>query len=151
MKNTAMSTTLFSLITLGVVGCSSSPDKIGASYVSPLQYQHYKCDQIKTEILKVNSRVIEVSGAQQSKATQDAVATGVGLVLFWPALFFLATEDHENELARLKGEYEALETAAIEKKCSIAPQLEAARKEREEARMKNSEQFRQDEKSGFAH
>lgn len=39
---------------------------------------------------------------------------GVGLVLFWPALFFLAGDDQKEELARLKGEYEALEKASIQ-------------------------------------
>ena len=44
---------------------------------------------------------------------------GVGLFLFWPALFFLAGEDKEDELAQLKGEMEALEEAAIDKKCEM--------------------------------
>ena len=58
---------------------------------------------------------------------------GVGLLLFWPALFILAGSDHSDELARLKGEYEALETAAIQKKCDIARQLQVAREQRKRA------------------
>jgi len=46
---------------------------------------------------------------------------GVGLVLFWPALFFLAGEDKKEELARLKGDYEALQQAAIRQDCQLAP------------------------------
>jgi hypothetical protein len=41
------------------------------------------------------------------------------LVLFWPALFFIAGSDNAEELGRLKGEYEALQQAAIAKKCDI--------------------------------
>lgn len=59
-------------------------------------------------------------GAQKKQADTDAVAMGVGLVLFWPALFFLAGDDQKEELARLKGEYEALQQAAIQKDCEIA-------------------------------
>lgn len=61
---------------------------------------------------------------------------GVGLVLFWPALFFLAGDDRSDELGRLKGEYEALETSAIQKKCDVAPELQLARKERKESEEK---------------
>lgn len=44
-------------------------------------------------------------------ATRDKVAMGVGLMLFWPALFSLAAGDEKAELARLKGEFEAMDTA----------------------------------------
>ncbi len=111
--------------------CSSSPDKISAQYVSPLMYQSHDCDQIGMELRRVNRRLIEVTGAQEKEANNDAVAMGVGLVLFWPALFFLAGDDHTAELGRLKGEYEALESAAIQKKCDIAQELKEAREERE--------------------
>ena len=66
---------------------------------------------------RVGRKVQEVSGGQANKAAGDAVAMTVGLVIFWPALFFLATGDRDEELARLKGEFEALEQAAIEKNC----------------------------------
>jgi len=121
-------------IALGTAGCSSSPEKISAAYVSPIQYSPYDCDQIGVELIRVNRRVVEVSGVQKKNADRDAVAMGVGLVLFWPALFFLAGSDQSEELARLKGEYEALETAAIQKKCDIASQLQLAREQRERAR-----------------
>ena len=47
--------------------------------------------------------------------------------------------DHEEELARLKGEYEALESAAIQNECDIAPQLEEARIEREKRAAEKAE------------
>ena len=121
-------------VALGTVGCSSSPDKISAAYVSPIQYSHYDCDQIGMELTRVNQKVVEVSGVQKKAANRDAVAMGVGLVLFWPALFILAGSDHSDELARLKGEYEALETAAIQKKCDIVSQLQVDREQRERAK-----------------
>ena len=42
---------------------------------------------------RVSAKVTEVTGDQESAATTDAVAMGVGLVLFWPALFVLAGTD----------------------------------------------------------
>ena len=46
--------------------------------------------------------------------------TGAGLILFWPALFFIGgTKEQEAEYARLKGEYEALDKVAIQKNCLV--------------------------------
>lgn len=121
---------IFLLLTF-VTGCATPPSKISASYVSPLQYQNYTCDQIGEELLRVNRKVMEVTGQQKKESTKDAWAMGIGLVLFWPALFFLIGTDKKEELARLKGEYDALEQTAIKKECRIASELEEARKQRE--------------------
>ena len=108
--------------------CASSPDKISASYVSPIQYSNYDCDQIRAELGRVSNKVREVAGAQKKQSNNDAIALGVGLVLFWPALFFLSGgNDRKEELSRLKGEYDALEQAAIQKNCPVAAELRAGR------------------------
>ena len=46
---------------------------------------------------------------------------GVGLVLFWPTLFFLEGGDgpEASEYTQLKGEFEALRTNSVQKKCEI--------------------------------
>lgn len=123
---------VFAALAVIVSGCAKNPDKISATYVSPIQYQNYTCEQIGEEYKRISVRVAEVSGMQEDARERDSVATGVGVVLFWPAVFFLAAGDHEDELARLKGEYEALERAAIEKECDIAD----AMREAQEARAK---------------
>ena len=113
-----------------VSGCATAPRNISASYVSPMQYASFTCEQIQQEMIRVSNKVKEVSGVQQSKATSDAWATGIGLIIFWPALLFLIGGDKREELARLKGEYEALEQAAIQKNCpfiqDVLTQREAA-------------------------
>jgi hypothetical protein len=44
---------------------------------------------------------------------------GVGLILFWPALFALGgTKAQEAEFGRLKGEHDAVQKTVVEKKCS---------------------------------
>lgn len=103
---------------LSLAACATAPDKISASYVSPLQYQSYDCGQIRMELIRIGQRVDQVTGQQRREATSDAWAMGVGLVLFWPALFFLAGgNDKKEELGRLKGEYDALQSAAVQKQC----------------------------------
>jgi hypothetical protein len=88
--------------------------------VSHLQYQHLSCQQIGAEAQRVSRRVAELSGAQDEKATSDAVATGVALIVFWPAAFLVKGDGPTAaELGRLKGEFDALEKAAIEKRCGL--------------------------------
>lgn len=116
-------------VQLFLSGCATAPRNISASYVSPMQYNSYSCEQIQAEMLRVSSKIREVAGVQQSKANSDAWATGIGLVLFWPALFFLIGGDKKEELSRLKGEYEALEQAAIQKNCGFMADVQKAREE----------------------
>ena len=120
-----------SMCSLLFVGCATSPSRISSSYVSPIEYSHLECEQIRRELVRVNRRLMEVTGTQKSAATKDAVAMGVGLVVFWPALFFIGGNGNKEELARLKGQYEALETVAIEKNCGYADELNSAKAERE--------------------
>ncbi len=70
---------------------------------------------------RVSSRAAQAAGVQDSTATKDAVAMTVGLVVFWPSLFFLSGGNGANaaELARLKGSLDALEQAGIKMNCGI--------------------------------
>jgi hypothetical protein len=51
------------------------------------------------------------------KETADAAQVGVGLILFWPALFLVEGGDgaEAQEHSRLKGEKEAIERVSIQK------------------------------------
>jgi hypothetical protein len=85
-----------------------------------LQFQALTCPQIAQEAARISSRAAEVAGVQDSKRSDDQVATGVGVIVFWPALFFLKGDGQTAaELGRLRGEYEALEKIAIEKNCNV--------------------------------
>jgi len=42
---------------LSLAACATAPDKISASYVSPLQYQSYDCGQIRMELIRIGQRV----------------------------------------------------------------------------------------------
>jgi len=125
-RNFTMSLLIASFFTMN--GCAPSAEKISATYTSPLLYQNYSCAQIREEMMRVSRKVNDLSGTQDRHASGDAVAMGVGLVVFWPALFFLASKDQRTDLARLKGEFDALEESAIQKNCSVKKEIEAARK-----------------------
>jgi len=120
---------------LTISGCASSPENVNTSYVSAFQYDSYSCSQLGQEYARIGAKVSDLTNKQRKDSTKDAVAMGVGLVLFWPALFFLiGAKGNPEELGRLKGECEAIERASIEKNCvtlatKIAQDRETAKKE----------------------
>src|SRR5690242_9336876 len=101
-------------------GCASTSDKITASYVSPMQYDSYNCRQLAEEAQRVSARAAIAAGAQDSQATRDTVVTTAAIIVFWPAAFFVQG-DRQNaaDLARLRGELEAIEQVSIRKQCGI--------------------------------
>ncbi|WGD31278.1 hypothetical protein AncyloWKF20_05490 [Ancylobacter sp. WKF20] len=101
-------------------GCAKTADKVAPAYVSPLQYDHYDCKQIELEAGRITTRVAALTGAQNKQASSDVMVTTVGVIVFWPALFFVGGDDAQTyELARLKGEMDAVEAASIAKNCPI--------------------------------
>jgi hypothetical protein len=62
-----------------------------------------------------------LSGKLDDNAEKDEAVTAAGIILFWPALFFLGgTKEEEAEFGRLKGEFNALEKVSIQKNCGSA-------------------------------
>lgn len=105
-------------ISIGISGCATSSKDISANYVSPTQYQSYDCEQLSNETQRVYSRVTQLGGRLDEAASNDKKIAGVGVILFWPALFALGgTKAQEAEYARLKGEHDAVQQASISKKC----------------------------------
>ena len=102
-------------------GCATASSGIATAYVSPLQFQAYDCQQISAEMQRVHVRVNQLAGRLDKAAENDKALVGVGMLLFWPALFALGgTKEQEAEYARLRGEYDALAKVANEKKCEMA-------------------------------
>ena len=104
-----------------LAGCADKSNNVAASYVSPIQYQGYSCRQLAEEAGRVTARAAQLSGVQDKNASNDAVATGVALVVFWPAAFFIGgNKENAAELGRLKGELQAIESISIQKNCGIS-------------------------------
>ena len=108
-------------VTVALAACASSPDKIPAQYVSELQYQSYDCQQLEMEARRISARTGDLYRSVKKLSDNDSAQMGVGLILFWPTLFFLEGGDGPEaaEYARLKGEADAIERSGISKKCSI--------------------------------
>jgi len=99
--------------------CAAAGQDVASTDGSPMQYSNYDCEQLRSESMRISSRVNQLTGRLDEAASNDKAIAGVGMILFWPALFALGgTKQQEAELSRLKGEYDAIETTATTKKCA---------------------------------
>ena len=85
-----------------------------------MTYQSFSCQQLTAEATRISAAAAAAAGQQDSQATKDAVATTVGVIIFWPTLFLIGG-DKQNaaQLAQLKGQMDAIEQASIQKNCGI--------------------------------
>ncbi len=108
------------VVAIALSGCASSSSEISPAYVSPVQYQQYTCQQLALEAQSVSTRAATLSGVQDSQRSKDQVATGVAIVVFWPAAFLVGGDKQTAaELGQMKGQLIAIEQASIAKKCNI--------------------------------
>jgi len=92
--------------------CANRPDSIHASYVSHEKYMELDCPSLVARMSSTRDDLAKQSEVQNAKATGDAI----GVFLF--GIPFSKLEgDVEGEIARLKGEIEAIDTAMIKNKC----------------------------------
>jgi len=109
----------YATITTFLAGCATAGKDVAATYVSPIQYSSYDCDQLRQELARINGRVGQLTGRLDEAASNDkAIATAS--ILFFPLALFAVggTKQQEAELSRLKGEYDALQQASTSKKCT---------------------------------
>src|SRR5262245_31268348 len=108
------------IVALLLGGCASKSSEISAAYVSPIPYHSYTCAQLAMEAQAVSAKAAELSGVQDQKRTNDQIATGVAIVVFWPAAFLVGGDGQvAAQLAQMKGQMNAIEQASIQKRCRI--------------------------------
>ncbi|MBC8157698.1 MAG: hypothetical protein H8E94_00035 [Alphaproteobacteria bacterium] len=113
--------TIIGAISIAVLtGCATQPEKLEAAYISPTQYESYSCKQLSAELTRVDRRKDELHASLRKLAGNDQAQMAVGMILFWPALFFLEGGDgsEATEYSRLKGESETIEKVLIRKNCA---------------------------------
>jgi len=118
---------IFFTVAIILSGCATSSENLHAPYISPAQFQTYSCDELSSEIERIQTRVSQLTGKSNDKnSTKDKWILGADLSLSWAALFALGgTEEQEAEYAQLKSEYDAIQQSAIAKKCpGIIPPVE---------------------------
>lgn len=95
-----------------VVGCANRPESIAASYISHEKYSSLNCAQLATRMSDTRSELDKFSKMQDSKANGDAFG-----VFLLGIPFSKLSGDHQGDVARLKGEVQAIDTAQIKANC----------------------------------
>jgi hypothetical protein len=95
-----------------LAGCANRPDTIRASYVSHEKYADLDCQRLSARLSDTRLELARYSKMQDSKANSDAVG-----VFLLGVPFSKLSGDHEGDVARLKGEIEAIDTAQVKGKC----------------------------------
>jgi hypothetical protein len=101
-----------SLIAATLVGCATRPESISASYISHEKYMGSDCTQLATKMTDARADLAKFSEMQNSKANVDAATVFFVLI---PASKL--TGDSAGDVAKWKGEVEAIDTAQIKTKC----------------------------------
>jgi hypothetical protein len=98
---------------LAVLGaCANRPESIRASFVSHEKFSHLDCTALATRMGDTRAELAKFSKMQDDKANGDAVG-----VFLLGIPFSKLSGDHEGDIARLKGEVEAIETVQIKSRC----------------------------------
>lgn len=122
----------FTLIVLAaslvMQGCTTAPKNIPVKYVAPAKYQAYNCYQLNLEFQRVQAQMLELGGKLDEAASKDSLVGVFGAILFLPALLFTGgNSQQEAEYANLKGDVEAMQQVAFQKKCTaITPPAKTA-------------------------
>ena len=132
-----MRKTLVVTLALLLAGCATAPEQIAPQYVSQIQYENLNCRRMNQERLRLEAALIAAFAAQNNARGNDAM----GVLLIGVPTSSLSGSNQSGYVARLKGELEALQRAAIAKGCSIEFTTPDAimRKQREEARRRAGE------------
>jgi hypothetical protein len=110
---------LAAVATIVLAACAPKPENVKPAYTSQAPYENLSCDQIATESIAVSNKAHDAAKLERKHRRQDQAITATGLIVFWPALFFTHGRSSSADLAAMKGEMLALETASHNKNCGI--------------------------------
>lgn len=98
-----------------LAACAKSPESIAPEYISPVAYQGYTCKQLAEEQARVASALSLASQQQDNARTNDTV----GVILIGLPVSSLSGDNIAPQVAKLKGEGEAIHKAGLQKNCGL--------------------------------
>lgn len=112
------------LIAFGMLAaCAKAPDAIQASYTSDYTYQPLSCQQLAGEQARVQDALNRASAQQSQARTNDVV----GVLLIGLPVSSLSGDNVAPEVAKLKGDLEALHRVQLAKNCPMGTPAVAAK------------------------
>lgn len=107
-----MKTIIIVVSALLLNACATRPESIPASYVSHEKYMGADCAQLTTHMADARTNLAKFSSMQDTKANVDAATVFLALIPLSKM-----TGDSAGDVAKYKGEVEAIETAQIKQNC----------------------------------
>lgn len=93
--------------------CAPTPESIQPAYVSEVPYQSWSCLQLGEEMGRLNNALATASAQQNSARTNDTV----GIILIGLPVGSMSGQSIAPQIARYKGEQEAINRAMIRGQC----------------------------------
>ncbi len=111
-----------------LAGCATRAVDVAPAPANPADFASWSCTRIDDAQDDAQLRAADVAYAVDQRAGNNVLALSLGVSVFWPALLAMRPAGPEaDELARLKGRFEALQTAARLKACPpMGAELSAA-------------------------
>ena len=109
---------LFAVLLLSACTSAKQSGQINKAYVSSAKYSSFTCEQLiqESELIRAREPAIAAKVDQHYKSQKNTEA--VAWLLFWPAVFWLDDGSKEaNQLAKVRGELDAVRSAMMSKKC----------------------------------
>ncbi len=101
-----------------LAGCATRAVDVRPLPANPAEFMAWDCARIDDESDLVQQRATDLAWTVDERVGNNILALGVGVTVFWPALFAMRPDGLEAaDLARLKGRYEALAVASRSKGC----------------------------------
>jgi hypothetical protein len=99
-------------------GCATRSGDVVPRKADPAEFASWNCERIDEESDRVQLRAADVAYAVDARVGNNMIALGLGVMVFWPALLAMRPDGMEaQELAALKGRFEALRSVALQRGC----------------------------------
>jgi hypothetical protein len=99
-------------------GCATRSVDVKPLAADPGHFASWSCARIHDEIDHVSQRAADVAYAVDARVGNNMIALGLGVAVFWPALLAMRPDGPDaQQLAQLKGRFEALSAAASRQNC----------------------------------
>ena len=101
-----------------LAGCATRAVDVPPARANPADFSAWDCARLDDEQDAVQQRAADMAYSVDEQAGNNIMALGLGVAVFWPALLAMRPVGPEAaELSRLKGRFEALQTASQLKAC----------------------------------
>jgi hypothetical protein len=110
---------MFAALMTAGSGCALRSPHVATAPASSQEFSSWDCMRLQRELDRVQRRATRVAYAFDERAGNNIIAMSLGMTVFWPALLTMrSTQTEADELATLKGRFEALTQTIKQRACA---------------------------------